>query len=94
VISQVRRDGPGWNGGLNVDDEILAIDEFRVRADRLEQRLQQYRPGDRVTFLVARREQLIRIPIALEREPARAWRLETLLNPTAAQTQQLDRWLR
>jgi hypothetical protein len=30
-----------------VDDEILAIDDYRVRADRLDNRLEQYRPGDK-----------------------------------------------
>ncbi len=49
IVSQVRRDTPALAAGLNVDDEILAIGEFRVRADRLENRLEQYRPGDRVS---------------------------------------------
>ena len=53
LVSQVRRDGPGSKAGLNVDDEILAIDDFRVRADRLEDRLQQYRAGDKVTLWYA-----------------------------------------
>ena len=52
---------PADAAGLNVDDEILAIDEFRVRADRLDARLDQYRAGDRVSVLVARRDQLLRI---------------------------------
>src|SRR6185503_11524709 len=38
--------------GLNVDDEIIAIDDYRVRADRLDNRLDKYRPGDKVTLLV------------------------------------------
>ena len=31
-MSQVRRETPAFAAGFNVDDEILAIDEFRVRA--------------------------------------------------------------
>ena len=73
---QVRRDTPAHAAGLNVDDEILAIDDFRVRADRLDNRLEQYQPGDRVSLLVARREQLLRLEVTLGTEPARAWRLE------------------
>ena len=67
VVSQVRRGTPAAEAGLNVDDEILAIDDFRVRADRLDNRLEQYRPGDRVTLLVARREQLLRLDLTLRR---------------------------
>jgi predicted metalloprotease with PDZ domain len=93
LVSQIRRDGPGEKAGVNVDDEILAIDEFRVRADRLDDRLQQYRPGDKVTLLVARREQLMRLELTFDREPSRSWRLETLAG-TPEQEKQLQRWLK
>jgi len=93
VVSQVRRDTPAIAAGLNVDDEILAIDDYRVRADRLDNRLEQYKPGDKVTLLVARREQLLRLELTLGTEPARAWRLEA--NPSASDAQQSSRgrWL-
>jgi predicted metalloprotease with PDZ domain len=92
-VTQVRRDTPAMAAGLNVDDEILAIDDFRVRADRLDNRLEQYRPGDKVQLLVARRERLLRLDVTFGTEPARAWRLE--VNPSANDTQQSsrDRWL-
>src|ERR1043166_2880763 len=88
VIASVQRESPADISGLNVDDEILAIDDFRVRADRLENRLEQYRAGDKVTFLVARREQLVRIPVTFGTEPQRGWRLEPV--PTEAQRKLLD----
>jgi len=94
LVSQVRRDGPSLKAGLNVDDEILALDEFRVRADRLDERIQQYRPGDKVTMLIARREQLMRIDVTLDREPARSWRLEVSPASSTQQAQQLNRWLK
>ena len=94
VIAQVQRGSPADVAGLNVDDEILAIDDFRVRSDRLENRLDQYKSGDKVSVLVARREQLVRIPTTFGAEPQRAWRLE--VNPAAPEAQRrlLDGWLR
>jgi predicted metalloprotease with PDZ domain len=94
VVTQVRRETPAHDAGINVDDEILAIDDFRVRADRLENRLDQYKPGDTVTMLVARREQLLRLNVTFGAEPPRQWRLE--VSPTANETQkrQLEKWLR
>jgi predicted metalloprotease with PDZ domain len=94
LITQVRRDSPADAAGLNVDDEILAIDDFRVRADRFENRLEQYKNGDTVTFLVARREQLVRIPVTLGAEPAKGWRLD--MSPAATETQRrvLEGWLK
>ena len=93
VVTQVRRETPAAEAGLNVDDEILAIGDFRVRADRLDNRLDQYRPGDRVTLLVARREQLLRLDLTFGAEPARGWRLE--VHPSAQEGQQSARqkWL-
>ena len=92
VVTQVRRETPAHAAGLNVDDEILAINDFRVRADQLATRLDQYKPGDKVTLLVARRDQLMRIETALGTEPPRSWRLE--INPAATTTQQQRaKWL-
>jgi predicted metalloprotease with PDZ domain len=93
LVSQVRRDTPALAAGLNVDDEILAIDDYRVRADRLDNRLEQYKPGDKVTLLVARREQLLRLDVTFGTEPPRSWRLE--VNPSASDAQQSGRgrWL-
>jgi predicted metalloprotease with PDZ domain len=94
VIAQVRRDTPAAAAGLNVDDEIIAIDDFRVRADQLTQRLDNYKPGDKVRLLVARRDQLMTLQMEFGTEPAREWRLE--VNPAATETQQRqrDRWLK
>jgi predicted metalloprotease with PDZ domain len=93
VITQVRRDTPAYGAGFNVDDEILAVDEFRVRADRFEGRLDVYRPGDAVSVLVARREQLMRIPVTFGSEPGRAWMLETSATAPPRAVQARGRWL-
>ena len=65
VITSVRRGTPGIDAGLNVDDEIIAIDDVRVRADGLAARLDQYKPGDKVSVLVARRDRLMKIDVTL-----------------------------
>ena len=94
VIASVQRDAPSDISGLNVDDEILAIDDFRVRVDRLENRLEQYKAGDKVTFLVARREQLMRIPVTFASEPSKGWRLDISPSATDTQRRMFDAWLR
>jgi predicted metalloprotease with PDZ domain len=89
VVTQVRRGTPAHQAGVNVDDEILAIDDFRIRADGLDRRLEQYAPGRAVTLLVARRDELVRIPVTLGREPSETWRLEP--KPDATPEQQAHR---
>ena len=93
LVSTVRRESPGSTAGINVDDEILAIGEFRVRADRWDNRLDQYKAGDRVSLLVARREQLMRLDVTLGTEPARQWRLEVSPEATDSQKTRLGAWL-
>ena len=93
VVTQIRRDSPAVASGVNVDDEILAIDEFRVRADRWDNRLEQYKAGDTVTLLVARREQLMRLPMTFAADPPPQWRLEAHPSATDTQKQQRSRWL-
>lgn len=93
VITRVRRDSPGFEAGLNVDDEILAIDEFRVTAKQWTERLKQYQPGDSVDILVARRERLRRIRLVLGEEPAESWKLSVIDEPASEQQARLASWL-
>ncbi len=94
LISRVPRGTPGFDAGLNVDDEILAIGDFRVRPDRLNERLESYRPGEKVSLLVARREQLLRLDVTLGAEPPKTWRLEVSPDATTEQKGRLEHWLR
>ncbi len=94
VVTNVQRGSPADVAGINVDDEILAIDDFRVRADRLENRLEQYKPGDKVSALVARREELVRIGVTFGTEPPKGWRVEVRPDATDTQRHLLDGWSR
>jgi predicted metalloprotease with PDZ domain len=93
IVSRVFRDGPAYHGGLNVEDEILGIDDFRVTINGLIGRLQQYRPGDQVSVLVARRRALRRFNVTLGVAPSRTWRLETDPNASGEQETQRASWL-
>ncbi len=79
--------------GLMTDDEILAINERRIRADQLSRRLEEHAPGERVTLLVARRDQLLRIEHILGVQSSDSWNLE--VDPAASETQRgrLTAWL-
>ena len=93
IVTGVRRDTPAYEAGLNTDDEILAIDGVRVRADALATRLEQYRPGDRAQVLIARREKLMPLDVTLGADPGRPWRLELRPDATAEHKANIVRWL-
>ena len=76
-----------------MDDEIVAIDDIRVRADGLNSRLEQYRPGQKVALLVARRDRLTKLEVVLGADPGRPWRLEVDPAATESQKQRLAMWI-
>jgi len=93
VVAQVKRGTPAHEAGLNVDDEIVAIDDFRVRPDQLDARMEQYVAGDRVSMLVARRDRLTRLDLTLGAEPSKSWQLEPDQAATPEQRAGMDFWL-
>lgn len=93
VISRVQRETPAHAAGLNVDDEILALNGYRIRPGQWDSRRKQYKPTDRGTLLIARRGALREIPIVFAEEPQKIWKLQ--LNPEATEDQKNRRksWL-
>lgn len=94
LITQIKRGTPSHQAGLNVDDELIAIDNLRVRGAGLDQRLEQYSPGEHVSVLVARRERLVSLELTFGAEPLRMWRLEVDPIATPAQVARLNSWLK
>ncbi len=91
-VKTVPRETPAYDTGLSAEDEIIAIDDFRVRPDQLTQRLENYKPGNQVTILVSRRDRLMRIPLTLGEEPKK-WQLEIRADATETQRRNLEKWL-
>jgi predicted metalloprotease with PDZ domain len=93
LISRIPRGTPAFSAGLNVDDEILAIGDYRVRAEQFAAHLENYHAGDKVSVLVARREKLTRINVVLGEEPPKIWQLEVRPDASNTQKQNLAAWL-
>lgn len=94
LVTQVRRGAAGFEAGFNVDDEILAINEFRVRADQFASRLESYQPGDTLSILTARRDRLMTLKVTLTADPQASWQLEPRAGASADQKSRLASWLR
>jgi predicted metalloprotease with PDZ domain len=93
IVTQVRRDSPAYDSGINVEDEIVALDEFRVRPDQWEARIETYHPGDSVSVLVARRDELMRFEVRLGPPQLDEWQIRLLPDATPAQRQAREAWL-
>jgi len=93
VVTVTPRGTPGYDAGINVDDEIVAIDDYRTTPAGWNEMMESYRPGDTVSVLVSRRGELMRLEATLGRQPANRWRLEVAPDATPAQQAHLAAWL-
>ena len=93
IVAAVPRGTPAYEAGFSADDEIIAIDSSRVLHDQWAQRLEQLRPGERVTVLVSRRGKLVSVEAVLAQDPGKRWSLEVHPDATAAQKERLNAWL-
>lgn len=93
TVSQIPRRSPGESAGFSVDDEILALDGWRVTPEGWPQRLEQYAPGDTIDVLVSRRDRILPVRLTLGEEPPDRWQLQERRHPEPSQKQNLTQWL-
>lgn len=92
-IGTVRRGTPAFRAGVNVGDEILGLDGFRVTLLDWEDRRRQYRPEQRAELLVARRGRLLKLPVVFGEELEKSWELVVDMDATGPQNRRREAWL-
>lgn len=93
-VRRIVRGSPSDRAGLNVDDELIALDGYRVDPSSWPDRLGLYRPGDAVPLTVSRRGKIIELPLTLGCKPAVTWQLEVSPTASTAAEENLRAWLR
>jgi len=64
-ITQVKRDSPAWNYGLNVNDEIVAVDGLRVNSAGYTKSISMLKPGDKVVITISRDDWLRELDVVI-----------------------------
>jgi predicted metalloprotease with PDZ domain len=93
MVTQVKRGTPGHEAGFNAGDELLAIGDDRVPPDQWSKRMDFFRPGEKVSVLISRRDRLQRIDATFGQEPPKQWSLEIHPESTDAQKSHRKAWL-
>ncbi|WP_448338051.1 M61 family metallopeptidase [Chloroflexus aurantiacus] len=93
IVATVRSDGPAYEAGVYADDELVALDGWRVNEERLQQRLLERHPGDVVRLTLFRGDALIDVPVTLAVAPYDMLSLVNVAAPTAAQLHARSAWL-
>lgn len=92
MITRVQSGSPAAMAGLNVDDEVIAVDGFRVTASNLRDRLKQFKVGESVSILMSRRQEIVTRELTFQPEP-RTLKLKVVKKPTVEQKENLRVWL-
>lgn len=93
TVSAIRAGSAGETAGLNLDDEVLAINQRRINASSFTEELRGLKPGQTARLLIARRGQVREIDAVVAANPTEAWRLVRSPEPTPAQEAQWRGWL-
>ena len=93
IITTVLRGGPGWVDGLNVNDQISAIDDNPVTTN-LNDIIKGKKVGDKIIVTVTRDGQGYKIPVTLKRNDNVNYKIIEVENPSAQQLAVRKKWLR
>ncbi|SHH35588.1 M61 family metallopeptidase [Ferrimonas marina] len=91
-IVQVRRDGPAWQAGLTVGDELVAVDGRRWLGSDWPSLLAQAEAGQQVMLSLFRRQRLMELPLTLQQRPKGTPKIVPLESATEAQRQRFALW--
>ncbi len=93
IVANVRSDGPAYPAGVYADDELLALNGWRVTEEKLNARLAERAPGDLVTLTLFRGDTLVEVPVTLAAAPHDSLKLAPIAEPNAEQQAAYRDWL-
>ncbi|MCL2933405.1 MAG: M61 family metallopeptidase [Trichodesmium sp. MAG_R03] len=93
IIKFVENQGPAQLAGLDVGDELLAIEGFRVNADKLSDRLKDYQPGDILEVTIFHQDELITHKLTLAHPSPNRYQVVPVKKPTPKQEKNFSGWL-
>jgi predicted metalloprotease with PDZ domain len=93
VIVGVPAGTPAYDQGLNVNDEIVGMDGFRVSMETVQSRMEQKAPGASIELLIARADRLRTISIRLGEKVTEESKVEKMKDPSPEQKAIYQSWL-
>ncbi|SEM50880.1 Predicted metalloprotease, contains C-terminal PDZ domain [bacterium A37T11] len=95
LITTVTRESGAWVGGLNVKDELLAVNGVRLDAagKELDRILAASKVGDTIKVLVARDGLIKELTVTLGQDPNKRYMIRPLQNLSEAQKTVMRKWL-
>ncbi|MGB2926241.1 MAG: M61 family metallopeptidase [Limnothrix sp.] len=92
-VQSVDSGSPAHQAGLDPGDEILAIGSYRLTADQLGDRLQNYQAGDTISITIFQQDQLKTLAVTLAEAQPSSYQVQKNPQASAQQQQKLQGWL-
>ncbi|MDJ0598367.1 MAG: M61 family metallopeptidase [Crocosphaera sp.] len=93
IIKFVAKGSPASVEGIDPEDELLAINGIRVKAEDLNQRLKDHQPNEIISVTVFHQDELRTISITLGQPQPSAYEVVQIENPSPLQQENLRGWL-
>ncbi len=91
LITSVLKNTPAYTAGINVNDEIIAIDNYRV--DDLTKMLGYKKPGDKIVITLSRDGMLKNIEVSLVKNTNVKYKIEKLSTLSPEQEAAYKKWI-
>ncbi len=92
MVTSVVRNSPAWTTGINVNDELIAMDQYRI-GDDLNKVISMKAPGDKVTFLLNRSGYMKSIALTLSNTPYVKYTLNKSSAVSEQKSKNYKKWL-
>jgi predicted metalloprotease with PDZ domain len=79
--------------GIDAEDELLALNGFRVNAQQLSDRLKDYNPGDRVELTIFHQDQLQTCSVILASPRPTSYKIASVKDPSPQNQRNFSGWL-
>lgn len=93
-VSNVLADLPAYQAGLNNNDELIALDGYKLDAANFTERIAEIRQGQTVQLTIFRRDRLQTVSVSAARRPFDSYALTPLRDASNEQKALLQAWLK
>src|SRR5579883_43889 len=93
LIKFVEAGSPAQLAGIDPGDELLAIDDIKVTASQLNDRLKDYKPNTTIRITVFHQDELRTYPVTLANPRPNRYQLKPVPHPSSVQQENFAGWL-
>ena len=93
IVSRVERGNSAYKHGINVNDEIIAIDNYRIADNDLTTIVKHHKAGDEIVITVSRDGIMMDIRVTLSKDTKVNYRIVPIKSPTEKQQLIYKKWL-